>query len=392
MLSTRVAIIGGGPAGLLLSHMLHLDGIDSVVLERQTKEHVLQRIRAGVLESGTVKLLREIGLGDRMDREGHLHDGTWIAWEDRPLFLIDTMKFTGKQMMAFGQTAITKELYRVRMRDRGQVINEAENVELHDIGSDKPYVTFENNGVEQRLHCEIIAGCDGFHGVSRRSIPASGQRTFERTYAFGWLGVMSETPPIKELMYAHHSRGFALASQRNPTLSRYYIQCDVDTDVSEWPDEKFWAELKRRFPKEVADRIIEGPTIEKSIVPLRSFVSEPMRYGRLFLAGDAAHNVPPTGAKGLNLAVSDVFYLHRALEAWLKRSVPRYLELYSDMALRRVWGAERLSWYLTQLLHVFPDEDSFGRRINLNEFDYLRFSSAAQAALAEQYVGLPFED
>jgi p-hydroxybenzoate 3-monooxygenase len=392
MLSTLVAIVGGGPAGLLLSHMLHLDGIDSVVPERQSKDHVLQRIRAGVPESGTVKLLREVGLGERMDREGHAHDGTWIAWEDRPPFLIDTMKFTGRQMMAFGQTAITEELYRVRMRDGGHVINEATDVELHDIASDKPYVTFKHNGAEQRLHCEIIAGCDGFHGVSRHRIPASVQRTFERTYPFAWLGVMSKTPPIKEIMYAHHSRGFALASQRNPTLSRYYIQCDVDTDVTEWPDEKFWAELKRRFPKEVADRIVEGPTIEKSIAALHSFVSEPMRYGRLFLAGDAAHKVPPTGAKGLNLAVSDVFYLHRALEAWLKRRESRYLELYSDMALRRVWGAERISWYLTQLLHVFPDEGPFSRRINLNEFDYLRSSSAAQSALAEQYVGLPFED
>lgn len=392
MLRTQVAIIGGGPAGLLLSHMLYLDGIDSVVLERQSKEYVLQRIRAGVLENGTVKLLRDVGLGDRMDREGHVHNGSWIAWEDRPLFVIDTVKFTGKQMMAFGQTAITEELYRVRLRDGGRIINEAESVELHDITTEKPYVTFEHDGAAQHLQCEMIAGCDGFHGVSRRSIPASAQRTFERAYAFGWLGIMSETPPIDEIMYAHHSRGFALASQRSPTLSRYYIQCDLDTNIADWPDKRFWDELKRRFPRGVADRIVTGPSIEKSIAPLRSFVSEPMRYGRLFLAGDAAHIVPPTGAKGLNLAVSDVFYLHRALETWFKRGEPRYLESYSDMALRRVWSAERISWYLTQLLHVFPGEDSFGRRINLNDFDHLRSSAVAQAALAEQYVGLPFED
>jgi p-hydroxybenzoate 3-monooxygenase len=392
MLRTQVAIIGGGPAGMLLSHMLHLDGIDSIVLERQSRDHVLERIRAGVLEHGTVKLLRDVGLGERMDREGQVHDGTWIAWEGRPLFQIETQKFTGKQMMAFGQTAITEELYRVRARDSGCVINQAEDVALHDVATDKPHLSFMQRGIAQRVNCEVIAGCDGFHGVSRRSIPAAVQRTFERSYAFGWLGVMSETPPLDEIIYAHHSRGFALASQRNPMLSRYYIQCDRDAGIADWPDDRFWTELKRRFPDEVAKRIVTGPTIEKSIAPLRSFVSEPMRYGRLFLAGDAAHIVPPTGAKGLNLAVSDVFYLHRALEAWFKRRDGRYLDIYSDMALRRVWSAERLSWHLTRLLHVFPNDDPFGRRINLNEFDHLRGSPAAQAALAEQYVGLPFED
>lgn len=389
---TQVAIIGGGPAGLLLSHMLHLDGIDSVVLERQTKSHVLRRIRAGVLESGTVKLLRDVGLADRMDREGRVHAGSWIAWEDRPLFMIDTKRHTGKEMMAFGQTAITEELYDARARDGGVLIHEAEGVELHEVASDRPYVTFTKDGVEQRLDCDFIAGCDGFHGVSRSSIPPAVRSAFERVYPFGWLGVLSETPPIKEIMYAHHSRGFALASQRNAMLSRYYIQCDLNADLADWPDERFWEELKRRFPKDVADRIVTGPSIEKSVAPLRSFVSEPMRYGRLFLAGDAAHIVPPTGAKGLNLAVSDVFYLHRALEAWFKRADADYLDRYSDMALRRVWGAERLSWHLTQLLHVFPDDDAFGRRIAVNEFDHLQSSVAAQAALAEQYVGLPFED
>jgi len=294
-------------------------------------------------------------------------------------------------MTAFGQTAITEELYRVRARDDGSVIDEAEEAELFDISSERPYVKFRKDGAERRLDCDFIAGCDGFHGVSRLSIPASARRDFERAYPFGWLGVMSETPPIDEIMYAHHSRGFALASQRNPILSRYYIQCDLSADLAGWPDERFWSELKRRFPQEVAARIVTGPTIEKSIAPLRSFVSEPMRYGRLFLAGDAAHIVPPTGTKGLNLAVSDVFYLHRGFEAWFKRADSRYLERYSDKALRRVWGAERLSWYLTKLLHVFPDDDSFSRRIDSNEFDHLCASPAAQAALAEQYVGLPFE-
>ena len=388
---TQVAIIGGGPAGMLLSHMLHLDGIDSVVLERQTRDHVLKRIRAGVLEYGTVKLLREVGLGERMEREGHAHDGSWIAWENRDPFLIDTKRHTGKQMWSFGQTAITEELYRVRARDGGRVIDDVRQVTLHDLTGERPWIGFERNDKTQRLECEFVAGCDGHHGVSRNGIPKERLRTFERAYPFGWLGIMSETPPLGDIMYAQHSRGFALASQRNPMLSRYYIQCDLATDPDEWPDERFWEELKLRFPPDIAHKIVTGPSVEKSIAPLRSFVSEPMSYGRLFLAGDSAHIVPPTGAKGLNLAVSDVYYLHRALIAQIKRSDGRYLERYSETALRRVWNAERLSWQLTQLLHVFPDDDDFTRRVRLDEFDYLQSSTAAQAALAEQYVGLPFE-
>ena len=388
---TQVAIIGGGPAGMLLSHMLHLDGIDSVVIERQTRDHVLKRIRAGVLEYGTVKLLREVGLGEPMEREGHAHDGTWIAWENRQPFLIDTKRYTGKQMWSFGQTAITEELYRVRARDGGRVIDDVGRVALHDLVGDRPCIGFEKDGRAQRLECDYVAGCDGQHGASRNSIPKDLLRTFERAYPFGWLGIMSETPPLGDIMYAQHSRGFALASQRNPLLSRYYIQCDLATDLKEWPDERFWEELKRRFPPDIARKIVTGPSIEKSIAPLRSFVAEPMSYGRLFLAGDAAHNVPPTGAKGLNLAVSDVFYLHRALIAQIKRSDGRYLDRYSETALRRVWTAERLSWQLTQLLHVFPGDDDFTKRVKLNEFDYLLSSTAAQVALAEQYVGLPFE-
>jgi len=388
---TQIAIIGGGPAGMLLSHMLHRDGIDSVVIERQGKDHVLKRIRAGVLEYGTVKLLRDVGLGDRMEREGHAHDGTWIAWEDRPPFLIDTRTHTGKQMWSFGQTAITEELYHARARDGGRVIDGVESVALHDLTGERPWVSFDTGSTGHKLACDFVAGCDGFHGVSRASIPADVLRTFDRAYPFGWLGIMSETPPLGDIMYAQHTRGFALASQRNAMLSRYYIQCDLAADVNDWPDERFWAELKRRFPPDIARRIVTGPSIEKSIAPLRSFVAEPMSYGRLYLAGDSAHIVPPTGAKGLNLAVSDAFYLHRALVAQIKRGDGRYLQNYSDTALRRVWSAERLSFELTRLLHVFPDDDDFTRRIKLNEFDHLQASPMAQAALAEQYVGLPFE-
>jgi p-hydroxybenzoate 3-monooxygenase len=386
---TQVAIIGGGPAGMLLSHMLHLGGIDSVVLEQQSKAHVLKRIRAGVLEEGTVKLLRDAGVGERMDREGHVHDGSWIAWQDRKPFLIDTRAHCGKPMVSHGQTAITEELYRVRERDGGSIVDEAANVRLDDVAGPSPKVTYEKDGETRTLACDFIAGCDGFHGVSRRSIPATLLRTFERAYPFGWLGIMSETPPVGEVVYARHERGFALASLRNPTLSRYYIQCDVAADIADWPDDRFWDELKRRFPPEISGKIVTGPSIEKSIAPLRSFVAEPMQYGRLFLAGDAAHIVPPTGAKGLNLAVSDVFYLQRALIEHYRNGENRRLEGYSDMALRRVWGAVRLSWQLTKLLHVFPDEDPFETRIKLSEFDYLQASPRAQAALAEQYAGLP---
>jgi p-hydroxybenzoate 3-monooxygenase len=389
---TQVAIVGGGPAGLLLSHLLHLSGIESIVLERQTKAHVLDRIRAGVLEYGTVKILREAGLGERMDREGHAHDGTWIAWQDREPFLINTKEHCGKPMWSYGQTAITEELYRVRERDGGRIVEEAANVQLHDVIGVAPKVTYQRNGRTETLACDFIAGCDGFHGVSRQSIPKETVRTFERAYPFGWLGIMSETPPVGEVIYARHERGFALASLRNPMLSRHYIQCGLDTRIEDWPDERFWEELKRRFPDDIAGRIVTGPSIEKSIAPLRSFVAEPMRYGRLFLAGDAAHIVPPTGAKGLNLAISDVFYLQRALAAHFAKGDDRYLDGYSDMALRRVWAAERFSWQLTKLMHVFPDDDAFETRIKLSEFDHLHRSKQAAAVVAEQYAGLPFED
>lgn len=389
---TQVAIIGGGPAGLLLSHMLHREGIDSIVLERHSRAHVLERIRAGVLEAGTIDLLRAVGLGERMDREGILHDGSAIAWEGRPRLLIDTKKYTGKPMMAYGQTAITEDLYAARDAAGGQVVDEADNVQPHELMSSRPFVTYEKGGETHRVDCDYVAGCDGFHGISRQSISADVLQTFERSYPFGWLGIMSETPPYPDICYCSHSRGFALASMRSPMLSRYYIQCDLTDTLEEWPDDRFWREFKARCPRDMADSIVTGPSIEKSIAPLRSFVAEPMRYGRLFLAGDAAHIVPPTGAKGLNLAVSDVFYLSRALVETYRTGRTRYLDGYSDMALRRVWGAERLSWWLTILMHRFPDESEFEQRMRDNQFDYLLSSEHAQASLAEQYVGLPFEE
>ncbi|MEZ5652915.1 MAG: 4-hydroxybenzoate 3-monooxygenase [Burkholderiaceae bacterium] len=387
---TQIGIVGSGPAGLLLAHLLHLHGIRSIVLERASRAHVLERIRAGVLEAGTVAVLREAGLGARMDREGKPHNGVAIAWAGRDRFLIDTHTFTGKEMTTYGQTAITEDLFAARDAVGGQVIDEAGAVALHDV-TGAPYLTFEKEGGTHRIDCEFIAGCDGFHGVSRSAIPTARLRTFEKSYPFGWLGIMSETPPYPDVCYVHHRRGFALASQRGPNLSRYYVQCDLNDTVGQWPDERFWEEFLARCPPEMARSIVTGPSIEKSIAPLRSFVAEPMRHGRLFLAGDAAHIVPPTGAKGLNLAVSDVWYLARSFASFYERDDAGYLETYSDMALRRVWGAMRLSWWLTNLLHRFPDETEFDQRMKENELDHLRGSTRAQAALAEQYVGLPFE-
>jgi p-hydroxybenzoate 3-monooxygenase len=386
---TQVCIIGGGPAGMLLSHILDRNGIDSVVLERQTRAYVLHRIRAGVLESGSVNLLREVGLGGRMDRDGYPHNGSAIAWEGRDRFFIDTMKYTGKIMMTYGQTALTEDLYAARDTAGGKIIDEAANVQLHDLTSGKPYATYQKNGATHRVDCDYIAGCDGFHGVSRTAIPASVLKTYEKGYPFGWLGIMSETPPYHEMVYCYHERGFALASMRNPMLSRYYIQCDLDDKIENWSDDQFWEEFKARCPKDMADKIVTGPSIEKSIAPLRSFVAEPMRYGSLFLAGDAAHIVPPTGAKGLNLAISDVYYLSRALIEFYKSSNASHLDSYSETALKRVWGAARMSWFMTTLLHRFPDEQPFEKQLRFNEFYYLCGSEHAAGSLAEQYAGLP---
>jgi len=386
-----VAIIGAGPAGLLLSEILHHSGIASVVLEKSSRAHVLSRIRAGVLEQTTVDVLRANGLAERMDREGQPHDGMKIVWAGRDGFLIDVNKHVGKRFMTYGQTAIQQDLFAAADRRGATVLTEVEDVKLQDLTSDRPHVAFMHNGVTMRLECEHIAGCDGFHGVSRKSIPRDVLREFEKVYPFGWLGVLSATPPLPDITYANHPRGFALASARNPTLSRYYIQVPLDTKLEDWPDARFWDELSARFPRELADAIVTGPSIEKSIAPLRSFVAEPMRHGRLFLAGDAAHIVPPTGAKGLNLAVSDVFYLARALAAFHGQGTTALLDGYSDMALRRVWSSVRVSWYLTTLLHRFPNASDFDQRAQEYELEYLKSSHHAQVALAEQYAGLPFE-
>jgi p-hydroxybenzoate 3-monooxygenase len=390
-LRTKVAIIGGGPAGLLLSHILELHKVGSIVLERRPRAYVLQRIRAGVLEPHSVRILRDIGLGERMYRDGQEHDGSAIVWGDNQRLLIDTRRFTGQPMMAYGQTALTEDLYAARDRKGGQIIDTADNVQLYDLTTDQPFVTYGKHGTTHRIDCDFVAGCDGQHGISRQSIPPSVQRTYEKSYPFGWLGVMAIAPPLPDITYANHARGFALASMRSPTLSRYYVQCDLDTKLDDWSDDRFWQELKARYPANLAAQITSGQVIEKSIAPLRSFVAEPMRYGRLFLAGDAAHIVPPTGAKGLNLAISDVFYLSRALFGFYANGRTDYLESYSAMALRRVWNAVRLSWWLTNLLHRFPQDTPFDQRMRETELDYLARSTHAQASLAEQYAGLPFE-
>jgi p-hydroxybenzoate 3-monooxygenase len=390
-MKTQVGIIGAGPAGMLLSHLLGRAGIDSVVVERQSREHVLGRIRAGVLEWGTVEVLRKAGLGDRMDREGHVHDTVNIAWRGEDVLSIDTTARVGKQMMAYGQTKIQEDLYDAADAAGATVLFEADDVEPHDVTSRRPYLTFTHAGRAERVDCEFVAGCDGFHGVSRTAIPESVRTEYLKDYPFGWLGILSETPPLPILMYANHERGFALCSMRTPMLSRYYVQCSLEDTLDDWPDDRFWSELFARIPRRMSDQIATGPAIEKSIAPLRSFVSEPMRHGRLFLAGDAAHIVPPTGAKGLNLAVSDVHYLSRAMAAHYAGD-DHYLDSYSDMALRRVWGAVRFSWWLTMLLHRFPDQTVFDQRAQEQELTYLASSTAAQTAMAEQYVGLPYED
>lgn len=390
-MKSQVVIVGGGPAGALLLHILHRAGIDAIVLERQTREYVLGRIRAGVLEWGTVELLRRHGLGARMDEVGTPKDTINIAWKGSELLSVDTHELLGKRMMVYGQTMIQEDLYAASDGAGTHLVFEAEDVALHDIDTDSPWITYQHDGTELRIDCDYVAGCDGFHGASRPTIPASIRREMIKEYPFGWLGVMAETPPLPMLMYANHERGFALCSSRNANLARLYVQCPLDDTVDDWSDDRFWDELFARIPPEQAAQITPQPTIEKSIAPLRSFVSEPMSHGRLFLAGDAAHIVPPTGAKGLNLAVSDVHYLSESLIAAFNGN-PSGLKRYSEIALRRVWGAVRFSWWLTGLLHRFPDQTDFDQRAQEQELLYITGSEAAQRSLSEQYVGLPFED
>lgn len=389
-MKTQVAIIGGGPAGMLLSHILKRANIDSIVLERQTRAYVQKRIRAGLLEYGSVEILREVGLGERMDADGQLHDGSVIVFAGREQIMIDTLKFTGKPMMAYGQTSITEDLYAAHAQAGGAFFEQVSDIQLLDIDTEQPRVRFVHDDQSLQIDCDYIAGCDGFHGVSRHAIPDAIARVFEHAYPFGWLGIMAETPPLAHVTYANHPRGFALASMRNPLLSRYYIQCPLDTDLNDWPDERFWEELKSRFPPQFADAIATGPSIEKSIAPLRSYVIEPMSHGRLYLAGDAAHIVPPTGAKGLNLAIADVRYLSQALIRRYQHNDSDGLRQYSDTALDRVWRTQRFSWWLTKLLHRFPDDSEYEQRLREVELEYIRTSEFALGSMAEQYIGLPF--
>jgi p-hydroxybenzoate 3-monooxygenase len=386
---TEVAIVGAGPAGLLLGALLGKAGIDNVIVERSTARHVLSRIRAGVLEQGTVRLLDEVGCGTRLRREALIHDGISIAF-DGGTHRIDLKGHTGgKHVTVYGQTEVTQDLMDARSASGYLTIYEADDVALHDVETD-PYLTFRRDGQQERLACSFVAGCDGYHGVARASIPREALRVFERVYNSGWLGLLADVPPAdEELIYASHPRGFALCSMRSPTRSRYYLQVPADDKVENWSDESFWEELRRRLPGEVAGRITSGPALEKSIAALRSIVIEPLSYHKLFLCGDAGHIVPPTGAKGLNLAASDVYYLAEAFREFFSDHSRAGLDAYSARALGRVWKAERFSWWMTTTLHAFAEDDAFTQRLRRTELEYLVHSDAAMTVLAENYVGLP---
>lgn len=388
---TQIGIIGGGPSGLLLSQILHLKGITSVVLEKQSRDYVLSRIRAGVLEQGLADMLRAAEVGERLDKEGQVHTGFALAFQEK-IARIDLEGLTGgKVVTVYGQTEVTRDLYEARDQMGGVVLDNAEDVTPCDIDTDAPYLTYRREGRDHRVDCDFIIACDGFHGVGRTCVPRDILKEYERVYPFGWLGILSRTKPVDhELIYSNSERGFSLCSMRTDILSRYYVQTPVDDDLDEWSDDRFWDELSLRLPPHIAERLETGPSIEKSLAPLRSFVAEPLSYGRLFLAGDAGHIVPPTGAKGLNLAASDVHYLSNALIAHYHNDDETGLKEYSDRALARVWKAVRFSWWLTSLMHQFPDEGAFGKRIQRADFDYLVSSKASMTAVAENYVGLPY--
>jgi p-hydroxybenzoate 3-monooxygenase len=389
-LRTKVAIIGAGPAGLMLGQLLHSYGIDNVILERHTPDYVLGRIRAGLLEEGTVALLDRVGAGERAHREGLVHKGIDLAFGGER-HRVDLHAPTGKTVMIYGQTEVTLDLMNARRAAGLPSLYESEHVTPIDFDTDHPRVSYVKDGVTTEIACDFIAGCDGYHGVSRASVKPSAIETFERIYPFGWLGILSETPPVSpELIYSNHARGFSLCTMRSMKRSRYYVQCPLDDHIDQWPDDRFWDELKRRLDQEAADKLVTGPSIEKSIAPLRSFVAEPMRFGRMFLAGDAAHIVPPTGAKGLNLAASDAHYLALGFREYYDEKSSAGIDAYSAKALSRVWKAVRFSWWMTSMLHQFPDTGPFGARIQLAELDYVVNSGVAAASLAENYVGLPY--
>ncbi|OWV97545.1 4-hydroxybenzoate 3-monooxygenase [Rhizobium sp. R72] len=388
---TKVAIIGSGPAGLLLGQLLTEAGIDNVILDRVGKDYILGRVRAGVLEEGTVGLIDEAKAGTRMHAEGLPHDGFSLAFDGRD-HRIDLFGLTGgKRVMVYGQTEVTRDLMERRKISGAQTIYEATNVKPHDFHGATPYITYETDGTTQRIDCDFIAGCDGFHGVSRKAVPERSLKTFEKVYPFGWLGILADVAPVNhELIYANHPRGFALCSMRSEHRSRYYIQCPLDERIEDWSDNRFWDELRRRLPAHHAETLITAPSFEKSIAPLRSFVAEPMRFGRMFLVGDAAHIVPPTGAKGLNLAASDVHYLFSGLIEHYQDRSNAGIDAYSQRALARVWKAVRFSWWMTTMMHRFPDTGDFDQKIQEAELDYLTHSRAASTSLAENYVGLPY--